>query len=285
MLNAGVHTLPLAEYLADPAPKPSLSSSVAHVLVTQSAYHARARHPRLNPAYESEDAPNRDLGSAVHDGVLEGGKRICFIEASDWRKDKTKSERDIARVNGLIPLLLTQKATVESMVLAVHNKLLLSEFAHAWQAGGDVEQTLLWQESDIWCRCRPDWLSKDRRLCLSLKTTAGSAEPNTFTRSAVIPHGYDMQAAMESRGIVTLCRPASLTYAWIVVECEPPHAVSLVGLEPAFLELAEKKLRWAMVRWEKCIRTGEWPGYPARVAYMALPPWAETQWAEREGIL
>ena len=47
-----IHTDISAEaYHADPAPEPSLSSSVAKILVNLSPAHARIAHPRLNPDY------------------------------------------------------------------------------------------------------------------------------------------------------------------------------------------------------------------------------------------
>lgn len=280
-LTAGIHNIPLADYLADPAPAPSLSSSIAHRLVTQAPCHAWARHPRLNPAYQSEDGGKMDVGSAVHAILLEGAEnRVAYIDAEDWRTKVAKEERDAARVAGRIPLLVGNRAIVNAMVSAGRDALAKSELDDAW-THGEAEATLLWQESDIWCRCRPDWLSFDKRTIISVKTTAGSAEPNTFLRNAIIPHGYDLQAAMEARGVMQIFKPTACRVVWVVIECEPPHAVSLVGLTPEFLEHAERKLRWAMVKWATCLKADSWPGYDSRIAWLDLPAWAQAQFTER----
>ena len=46
-LDAGIHDIPPREYHADPCPAPSLSRSIAKLLVERSPAHAYAAHPRL----------------------------------------------------------------------------------------------------------------------------------------------------------------------------------------------------------------------------------------------
>ena len=94
-----IHTdIAAAAYHADPAPEPSLSSSVARILVERSPRHAWWAHPRLNPDF----APDRGsdaaaVGSAVHAVALEGEwDRIAFIEAPDWRTKAAKEARSNA---------------------------------------------------------------------------------------------------------------------------------------------------------------------------------------------
>src|SRR5262245_50563917 len=70
----GIYDIPLAEYLADPCPAPSLSASIAHILLSQSPRHAWEAHPRLNPHYEPEEAEAFDLGTAAHAYLLEGAE-------------------------------------------------------------------------------------------------------------------------------------------------------------------------------------------------------------------
>ncbi|WP_242401117.1 hypothetical protein [Acetobacter okinawensis] len=45
----GIYDLPEAQYHADPCPTPSLSNSVARILLDESPMHAHFSHPRLNP--------------------------------------------------------------------------------------------------------------------------------------------------------------------------------------------------------------------------------------------
>ena len=81
--------------------------------------------------------------------------------------------------------------------------------------------------------------------------------------------------------VMQIFKPTACRVVWVVIECEPPHAVSLVGLTPEFLEHAERKLRWAMVKWGTCLKADSWPGYDSRIAWLDLPAWAQAQFTER----
>ena len=74
--------IPENDYHADPVgPAPSLSASIAKLLVLKSPRHAWLAHPRLNKAKaeEVEKAKRaRDVGTATHKLVLGAGKTIRF---------------------------------------------------------------------------------------------------------------------------------------------------------------------------------------------------------------
>ena len=93
----GVHLLSMESYQRDPCPSPSLSSHIAHRLITQSPLHAWYAHPRLNPRYVEEDSTAFDLGSCAHALLLEGEDSIAVIEADDWRTKVAKEARAKAR--------------------------------------------------------------------------------------------------------------------------------------------------------------------------------------------
>lgn len=271
--------LPAAEYHADPCPSPSLSSSIAHVLLTRSPRHAWWRHPRLNRAYEREEAEQFDLGTAAHAYVLQGVETFEVIDAPDWRKDATKALRDAARAAGKVPLLSHQWTAVRAMEATLQSQLAAVEAPRPFRAG-DPEVTLVWREGAVWCRARPDWLHADLRVIDDLKTTGMSAEPGAWSRS-LFGAGYDLQAAFYLRGLRAVCG-ANALFRFVVVENTAPYAVSLVSLTPQALALADRKVSRAIELWGHCLDTNEWPSYPTRVCYAEAPAWAETQWLERE---
>src|SRR3990167_1259095 len=94
-MNGIVDGLPIADYIKDPAPQPSLSASLAHVLLTRSPKHAWLAHPRLNPAWEPDESEARqDIGTIVHALLLEGdASRVVVIEAEDYRTKAAKEAR------------------------------------------------------------------------------------------------------------------------------------------------------------------------------------------------
>ena len=92
--------------------------------------------------------------------------------------------------------------------------------------------------------------------------------------------GADVQCAMYLRG--------AHAYGWdpvwrfVVIESEPPFALSVIDLAPDALALAEDKFEWALAKWRSCLESGEWPAYPTRVASIEAPGYAETQWLEQK---
>jgi hypothetical protein len=61
----GLHRFAPEEYHRDPAPAPSLSSTLARVLLNQSPLHAWTASPRLNPMWEPKDSATFDIGRAA----------------------------------------------------------------------------------------------------------------------------------------------------------------------------------------------------------------------------
>ena len=284
MLTTGIHTIPLAEYLADPAPSPSLSSGIAHAILEESPLHAFYKHPRLNPHYHREDEGKFDLGSAAHAVLLEGDyKKIAVIKATDYRTKEAKETRDEARKAGMIPVLVEQMTDIELMVEAARAAIQDSEFAEMFTpSGGDSELTLIWEEQGVWCKSRPDRLSKDRRLIVDYKTTGGSAEPTAWTKGPMIGNGCDLQAALGLRGLRALTsHPYAANFIFMVQENYEPFAVSFVGFGPQFQHYADVRIERALNTFRRCQTRNEWPGYPSRVAWVAPPPYMMTHWDEQ----
>lgn len=278
MITPGVHTMSLDAYINDPAPEPSLNASIAHTLLTATPAHARMAHPRLTPQPEREDGSRLDLGTIAHGLLLEGdSSRVQVIEADDWKTKAAREQRDEARIQGLVPILEKDFDIVQDMVSAAQGYIAESEIADDFEAA-IPEQTLLWNEADIWCRCRPDKATPDWRIVFDYKTCAGTAHPAVWAKSSMVRYGYDLQAAMNLRGIQTLGLAKKTTFIFLVQEVEPPHVLSIVSLAPSWITLATDKLRVAMSIWKGCIKRNEWPGYPSRVAYVEPPAYAQMDW-------
>lgn len=276
-MNEGIHHMTLAEYVNDPCPEPSLNASLAHTILTQTALHAREQHPRLNPQKEREETERLDIGTIAHALLLEDDRsKVVVIDADDWRKKETKEQRDEARSAGLQPILRKDYDGVEEMVIAAKRQIANTEFAMDF-VEAVPEQTLIWKDEGIWCRCRPDKATKDWRVEFDYKTCAGSASPLLWDKT-VLRYGYDLQCALNLRAVKHLKLAKKTTFVFIVQELEKPYALSMMSLAPAWLTLGSDKLRIAMSIWKGCLRTNEWPGYPSRVAYLEPPAYAMGEW-------
>ena len=278
---AGIHTMPLIDYIADPCPEPSLSASVAHTLIAQSPIHAFISHPRLNPGLIDTGSSKMDIGTIVHGMVLEGDEsRLVIVEADDWRTKVAKETRDEARRVGLVPVLAGEMGMIREIAESAKRAIRHSELAEYFTPNaGKPEQTLVWQEGEIWMRSRPDWLSNDHRLIIDLKTTGGSAEPSAWIRT-MLGNGNDLQAALGLRGISALSKSGHrCKFVFWVVEQNPPYASSFIGLSPQFLEMSEHKLARAIQLWSDCSTLNIWPGYPDRVCWVEPPQY---EWAKEQ---
>jgi len=283
---AGIHTISAEAYHADPCDEPSLSSSMVSVLLNQSPRHAWMQHPKLNPDYQSEENSRFDLGSAAHALLLEGNQaKIAVIDAEDWRTKKAKEERDTARENGLLPILTKHDFALKAMVKAAREFIDTTELKGIFDAG-KPEQTIIWQEQEIWCRARPDWLTNDYKIILDYKTT-DSAAPEVFIRQ--IPRmGYDLQSEFYTRGIYRLFNLMPV-FIFLAQEIDPPYACSLVSLSNAYRDIADAKVERAIQLWSDCLSTGNWPSYNPAIHYAEAPIWLlaqhEAEFIKNEKIL
>ena len=271
--------VPIGDYVRDcfHLGPPSLSASIAHVLLTASPSHAWYAHPRLNPEWAPESTEATDVGSIAHALLLEGDRsKVVVVEAPDWRTKAAREAREAARYDGKLPILADKMATVEEMVAVAMGALGKSELGAEVFLREHAETTLLWQEDGVWCRSRPDHHTEDWRIILDYKTVGGSAEPAAWGRTQLLGMGYDLQIALALRAVKALGILES-TFVFMCQETDPPYAVSFVSLAPAFLAVAEQRLTYARNMWRHCLETGAWPSYPSRVAYIEPPGWAAAQ--------
>lgn len=281
-LDPGVHDLPEADYHSDRfCPAPSLSNSIAKTLIRKSPRHAWFAHPKLNPRWEPENKTQFDLGRAAHSLVLGDKERFVVVEAAGWQTKAAKAERDAAYLAGKTPLLRDQYERTVEMAAACHAQLNAHEDAANAYTNGEPEQTLIWKEGEIWCRARLDWLPAGEPVFYDYKSTGTSANPDEFYRT-LFQLGYDFQAAFYRRGITKVLGIQHPEFHFVVQENYPPYALSVIGLPPAYVDQADKRVAAALKAWSWCLEHDSWPGYPSKVCYVEAPPWIEAMWLERE---
>ncbi len=282
-LGTGVHAVRAFDYHQDEiADTPSLSSSIAHLLIHATPRHAWTAHPRLNPDWQPDERNVFDRGDAAHQVILEGDwSNIATVDAKDWRTKDAANQRDLARERGQTPLLAHQVECVRDMVNAVRDQLAHHDATPPLFTAGKPEQTIVWEEpGGVVCRARVDWLRDDLAAVDDLKTTAKSAHPDAYSR-ALFGVGGDVQVAFYLRGIHALTG-AVPAWRWVVVENTPPYALSVISPGPDVLELGRRKVDRAIALWRECLERDEWPAYPTRVTYANVPAYEEARWLERE---
>lgn len=283
-MNTGLHTMTMPEYIALQA----LSSGVCHKILSQSPLHAWFDSP-WNPA--RADSPNdaSDLGTCAHSVLLEGNEdKIAVINPIDyvgktggipkgWTNTAIREARDIARLDGKIPVLPEDMADIRAMVAAAKSYIAGSELAGVFD-DGKPEQTIVWSEvagggQIVDCKTRPDWLN-DKTL-LHYKTST-NANPRAFSR-LVANMGYDFALAFYMRGLSAALPDAEVDHLILCQEVEAPYACKLFDLSSALAEVAERRVERAIGVWARCLASGKFPAYDGSVHSIELMPWELAQ--------
>lgn len=280
-MSGDILTIDADTYHADQVTdQPCLSASIARILVAESPAHAYAAHPKLNPAWAPVEEAKFDLGTVVHQLLLDEHARVEVIHFDSWRTAEAKQCRDVARAAGKTPLLVDDWARAVEIADAIRQQVAGLDVDPPILTDGKSEQTLVWEENGVACKARLDWLRDDHAAIDDIKTTSRSANPDTWSRT-VFSMGYDVQAAFYLRGVKAVTG-ADPDFRLVVCETAPPYALSVIGMTPGALELANAKVDWALATWKRCLGTDVWSGYPKRVAYAEAPSWEETRWLEKE---
>jgi hypothetical protein len=277
-MNApGIYSgMPMSAYLADPCPAPSLSSGCAHTLLTQSPHHAWANHPRNPARLPCDESIAMDTGSIAHALLLEHDEsKVVVIDASDYRTKAAREARDTARTAGKHPILADKMTDIRDMVDAARDFVEHSEIRGVFLEG-EAESVAIAEEVGVWLRTRPDWLTHDRKMHVSFKTTPGSAEPSGFIRGRLTALGYDVALSLYDRTIQRACGilPASVL---LVQEQKAPFACSLISLAPAMADIADAKVDRAIALWRQCLESNRWPSYSGRIHFAEPPSWMLAQ--------
>lgn len=283
----GVYDIPMADYLADPCPVPSLSSGLAKTILDESPQHAWNRHSRLNENHSSTFAKTADVGTIAHDVLFGGEGLICEINPEDYISDKgvvpkgwttnaIKAARDEARSNGLTPILTKDMKGITRMDRAAKSFLENSPLKGVLDRG-KPEMTLIWSKDGAYFRARPDWLTDDHDIMIHYKTTPGTANPAVWIKRQLINEGYGLAFAFYDIGAKVTLKNKDCQSYFLVQEQKFPHACSLIALDPSLYEISMRKAERAMSIWTDCMATDTWPGYSTEVHYAEATPWQIAQ--------
>ena len=274
----GIYQLSEAVYHADPCPVPSLSASIASVLISESCADAKLAHPRLNPACEADESPLFDLGSAAHEMLLEqSGSRIAVCNYDNWMTKAARAERDAARAEGRYPILSKQLEAVIDMAAHARDFIATTELAGIFERG-QAEQAIVWQEEGIWCRAKSDWLSIEsgKTINLDYKTTG---LPQARWIKTIGSDDRDIQACFYPRGLSKLGYPKP-TFIWLVQRTVKPYSCFLVGMSEPRKEIGNWKVERAVDLWRDCMASDEWPEYDPKIIYSQPEVWESKEFTE-----
>lgn len=270
-------------------PAPSLSSSGAKKLLTQSPLHFWFDSPMNPDRPEEDDKPHFSIGKAAHDCILLGERWATHYhvlpDGFAWNKTKAMAdeiaEATEAQKAGKV-LLRHDDAEIVAQVVA---SLKANKLAMKALTNGVAEETLVWKDplTGIWLRARPDFRPNSItsgasvRVVPDLKFMAPThCSPDGFQRS-IHNNGYHQSAALYTDGIKAVFGCAPTHWLHIVVEKEAPFSVSLYPLPQEDIERGRMLNRAAIEIFDRCLQRGtdraSWPGYADDPREVGLPGW------------
>jgi len=240
------------------------------ILATQSPRHAWYAHPKLNPDYRAEEKAEFDYGTAAHALFLEGSEsNLVVVAADDWRTKAAREAREQARAEGKTPILERQLTTIRKMVQAAHKFVESSPYRMKVVS---AEQKIKWREGGAVCIAKLDRLSQGPNgyVIVDYKSTT-DAEPEAFSRQ-IARMGYDLQDRWYQRGFLA-SQGEDAEFLFLAQETDPPYCCSWHALAPSMEEIADMRIARAISVWQRCMASGEWPGYSNQIHYAEAPHW------------
>jgi hypothetical protein len=232
----------------------------------------RRRHPK-------ESAP-LTLGRAAHCAVLEPER----FDADHAVWDRRQSNGNMAPRNGQHWDTFRAENPGRAIITAdeaIH--------AHAMQAAvrgnadamkylvaGDPEVTMQAVIADRPCKGRLDWLARDwfdptRPALVGLKS-ARDCRPFHFGRQAA-NLGYHLQWGFYLDLFKAITGHPNPKVVEIVVESEPPHAVSVFVVPDEVLQQGCNEYLELLAQLDECERANFWPGPVSGEQELTLPEW------------
>ena len=265
-------------YHADPCESPSLSSSIAKLLINETPKKAWLAHPRLNLDFTVEHDDKFNLGDSVHDFLSSGGERVRVIPGfTDYKKEGARIERDKLRAVGVVPLLEHQADQVNDIVAEVGKVLTRRKIDL-----GHQEAVFIAEDRGILLRSMMDsWSPPNIR---DFKVSGINLANDYAVGRHIADMHYDLSAYFYVR-VAELVFPewaGRIKYSWIMVEKDEPHGVRIVECDATFLEMGRRKFENAAGIWSRCIASGRWTHLEVLPPTVPYPPFLENSWLERE---
>ena len=267
-----------AAYHADPCVSPSLSSSIAHTLVTQSPRHAWLEHPRLGGSKDAitKRTKTMDEGAILHKLLLGAGAQFEMVVADDWRTKDAKEARMAIEEGGKIAILAKNFEKLRTAADRIFQNAKNQGFPLIGQPEVAIEfvdyADQIQRKRQILCRCRIDLIGLNHVLYDVKKVD--SANPKDLQRK-IVDYGYDMKATAYIRAYEQLVPEAlgRTDFVFLFCEPDPPYEVVPARLDGYHIEIGRRRWNKALTLWDKLLTEGSypWPGY-ADGAITLVPP-------------
>jgi len=126
-------------------------------------------------------------------------------------------------------------------------------------------------ETEVLCKCRPDWLIPG--AIVDVKSTE-DASAEAFMRSAY-NWQYHLQAAFYMDGMAAAWDEQPEAFMFLAHEKTAPWASAYYFADGEMIEAGRVEYRKALRLYADCLSSDKWPGYAATLQPLGLPRWAK----------
>lgn len=240
---------------------PGVSKTTLWTLHTKTPYHARYGARKDSHAF--------DLGTAAHIAILEPERlEVSVMKGPDDRRgNKWKDALSYAEEKGAT--LLTSGDY--DQCLLIRDLADTVPEIRTVRKGETFTETSAYhddEETGMTVKCRPDIYNKTHSIICDIKNMADASEA-AFTRD-VGKFGYHVQDAMYSDVWDKATGMQVEAFFFIVFEKSEPPVVACYELTESARSEGYAVYRHALDRYAECVRSDQWPGYPAGVRKIGL---------------
>ena len=273
--------MPAWKYHQDPCETPSLSASMAKILLTQSPAHAYLAHPQLGAGkLERDHTASTEKGEIVH-SMLTGDGELAVIDFDSFRTKAAKEAKEAAYQAHQIPILKHKHEGFEKSVGMIRGRM--REFGI--ELNGEYEASIFWEETasngdTVLCRCRMDHVDVTTGQIDDFKTCA-SAHPKAVQKH-IEQYGYHIQATAYQRALASFLPELAgrTNFRFLFFETEAPYPLTPAVMAGTMKQLGELLWRQAVDLWAHCLREDHWPAYVEETLRVEASPWALREFDE-----
>lgn len=230
------------------------------------------------------------FGTAYHTYILEPENFESEIFVFDPLKRPEPDKNFNSNANKLwkndIYLQHEHVITMEQFeqIKAMQKRLFKNIYVRYLFRKGEAEKSYLmntttFENKPLGIKIRPDYLKKNKRVIVDLKTTVDASELG-FQKNAA-KFDYHIQAALYT-DIVEQYHKDGLPWSFIFVAQEkaPPYAYGVYEASPQFISQGRYEYEQLLLLYQQCKDNDRWPGYQVFVENkfgikeLNLPPWA-----------
>lgn len=216
-------------------------------------------------------SPSADFGSVFHERFSGVGTPVEVVDAATWGGKAAQQQRETITASGGYAILPGDIPLLDGMEAAVtaHSEAyrLLVEASGVWEVSvfGEVD--------DVPCKARFDRLLDDG-TAVDVKTTKQGPGSYALTR-AVLDYGYEIQQT-HYEAVAEAADIKLSAFKFVFVQNTPPHHVTVVELDEAFLERGKALRELALQRLLHPTMVEAYTGQTGTLE-LSLPRWARIE--------